>query len=420
MRRTLIVTNDFPPRQGGIQSFVHELALRLDPGQLTVYAPRWDGDAAFDAAQPFEVVRHPTSLMIGGPSVRRRAAELARSRRAEVVIFGASAPLGLITPVLRKAGVRQAIAITHGHEAGWAALPVARQLLRRIGERTDVVTYLGEYFRVRLASALGPRAAARMARLHPGVDAGTFRPDPGARQLIRDRYGLADRPVVVCVSRLVARKGQDTLLRAWPAVIDQVPEAALLIVGGGPYAKTLHQLAGRAGLTAEARVAGQAPAGDRAEPAAPAGPRPERAAPAGDRAEPAAPASRPSVYFTGAVPRAELPAHYAAGDVFSMPCRTRRGGLDVEGLGIVYLEASAAGLPVVGGDSGGAPDAILEGETGYVVGGRDVTALSDRLVALLRDPAGARAMGEKGRAWVERDWNWDLVASRLRALIEAN
>src|ERR1700761_4937298 len=242
MRRTLIVTNDFPPRQGGIQSCVHELARRLDPEQLTVYAPRWDGDAAFDAAQPFEVVRHPTSLMIGGPSVRRRAAALARSRRAEVVIFGASAPLGLITPVLRKAGVRKAIAITHGHEAGWAALPVARQALRQIGERTDVLTYLGEYFRVRLAGALTPRAAARMARLHPGVDAGTFRPDPRARQAVRDRYGLADRPVVVCVSRLVARKGQDTLLRAWPAVVAQVPAAALLIVSGGPYAKTLRQL----------------------------------------------------------------------------------------------------------------------------------------------------------------------------------
>ena len=107
-------------------------------------------------------------------------------------------------------------------------------------------------------------------------------------------------------------------------------------------------------------------------------------------------------------PQAELPAHYAAGDVFAMPCRTRRGGLDVEGLGIVYLEASAAGLPVVGGDSGGAPDAILEGETGYVVGGRDVRPWPDRLIALLLDPAHAKAMGEKGRAWVERDWNWDL------------
>lgn len=392
MRRTLIVTNDFPPRRGGIQSFVHELALRLDPDQLTVYAPKWEGDAAFDAAQPFEVVRHPTSLMIGGPSVRRRAAQLTRSRKAEVVIFGASAPLGLITPVLRRAGVERAIAITHGHEAGWAVLPVARQALRQIGERTDVMTYLGEYFRVRVAGALTPQAAARMARLHPGVDAGAFRPDPGARQAIRDAYGLAGRPVVLCVSRLVARKGQDTLLRAWPAVLREIPDAALLIVGGGPQAKTLHQLAARMGLTAAIHSAGQVPPDS----------------------------GRCPVHFTGPVPQAELPAHYAAGDVFAMPCRTRRGGLDVEGLGIVYLEASAAGLPVVGGDSGGAPDAILAGETGYVVGGRDVPALERRLIALLRDPAGAKAMGEKGRAWVERDWNWDLVAARLRALIDAN
>ena len=390
MRRTLIVTNDFPPRRGGIQSFVHELALRLDPERLTVYAPKWDGDAAFDAAQPFAVVRHPTSLMIGGPSVRRRAAELARSRQAEVVIFGASAPLGLITPVLRKVGVKKAIAITHGHEAGWAALPVARQALRQIGERTDVMTYLGEYFRVRVAGALTPQAAARMARLHPGVDAGTFHPDPAARAAIRARYGLADRPVVVCVSRLVARKGQDTLLRAWPAVLAQVPDAALLIVGGGSYAKTLHQLSQQVGLATSVYAAGQA----------------QQAG------------TRPSVYFTGPVPQGELPRHYAAGDVFSMPCRTRRGGLDVEGLGIVYLEASATGLPVVGGDSGGAPDAILEGETGYVVGGRDVAALAQRLIALLQDPAGAKAMGEKGRAWVEREWNWDLVATRLRTLID--
>jgi phosphatidylinositol alpha-1,6-mannosyltransferase len=382
MRRTLIVTNDFPPRQGGIQSFVHELALRLSPDDLTVYAPKWngpdgpDGTRAFDARQPFDVVRHPTSLMIPSPGVTRRAAELARSRRAEVVIFGAAAPLALITPALRQAGVERAIGITHGHEAGWAALPGARTLLRRIGSETDVITYLGEYFRVRLSRALTTEAAARMTRLHPGVDAGVFKPDKAAREEIRDRYGLAGRPVVVCVSRLVRRKGQDTLIRAWAEVKSQVPDASLLIVGGGPRLAALHHLAERTGVAA-------------------------------------------SVHLTGPVAQAELPAHYAAGDVFAMPCRTRRGGLDVEGLGIVYLEASATGLPVVGGDSGGAPDAISEGETGYVVGGTDIPALSARLVALLSDPSGAKAMGEKGRAWVEREWNWDLAASRLRALIDA-
>jgi len=120
-----------------------------------------------------------------------------------------------------------------------------------------------------------------------------------------------------------------------------------------------------------------------------------------------------SVVFTGPVPAAELPAYYRAGNVFAMPCRTRRGGLDVEGLGIVYLEASASGLPVVGGDSGGAPDAILDGETGYVVPGRDVAAIARRIAELLADPAGAAALGEKGVAWVDREWRWELVAERL-------
>jgi phosphatidylinositol alpha-1,6-mannosyltransferase len=376
MRRTLIVTNDFPPRQGGIQSFVHSLALRLPADSLTVYAPKWEGATEFDARQPFEVIRHPTSLMLPVPSVTRRAVDIARTRGAEAVIFGAAAPLGLIMPALRRAGIAKAVAITHGHEAGWAALPGARNLLRRIGDETDVVTYLGDYFRVRLSRALSPDVVARMVRLAPAVDATRFRPDPAAGRAIRERYGLADRPVVVCVSRLVRRKGQDTLLAAWPEVRKKVPDAALLIVGGGPYSAALRRHAERARLT-------------------------------------------PAVHFTGPVPAAELPAHYAAGDVFAMPCRTRRGGLDVEGLGIVYLEASATGLPVVGGDSGGAPDAIWEGETGYVVSGRDHGAVAGRLVALLTDPAGARAMGEKGRAWVERDWTWDLAAARLRAAIDA-
>ena len=162
MRRTLIVTNDFPPRQGGIQSFVHELALRLDPGGPDRLRPEVGrragvrrqpavrGGPAPDVADDRRPQRHPP---------RRRARPV--ERQAEVVIFGAAAPLGLITPALRRAGVRQAIAITHGHEAGWAALPVARSLLRRIGERTDVVTYLGEYFRVRLAAGAHARRPPR-------------------------------------------------------------------------------------------------------------------------------------------------------------------------------------------------------------------------------------------------------------------
>jgi phosphatidylinositol alpha-1,6-mannosyltransferase len=123
------------------------------------------------------------------------------------------------------------------------------------------------------------------------------------------------------------------------------------------------------------------------------------------------------VVFTGPVSWDNLPSYYDAGNLFAMPCRTRRAGLDVEGLGIVYLEASATGLPVIGGDSGGAPDAILDGETGYVVPGRNESALASRLVQLLADPVGAAAMGDKGQAWIDREWTWDLVAERLEHIL---
>jgi phosphatidyl-myo-inositol dimannoside synthase len=393
--KVLIVSNDFPPRRGGIQSFVHALALRMPADSVVVYAPAWEGAAAFDARQPFPVIRHPTSLMLPVPSVARRAARILREHDCDTVLFGASAPLGLLATSLRRAGARRIVAITHGHEAGWAALPGARWLLRRIGDRVDVLTYLGEYFRVRLARALSAEAAARMERLAPGVDNAAFRPGAGG-DAIRQRLGLGNRPVVICVSRMVPRKGQDTLIRAWPRVLSAMtslngtargtgaaPGAArepaaggpvLLLVGDGPYREKLGRLVRQAGLS-------------------------------------------DSVVFTGPVSAAELPAYYDAGDVFAMPCRTRRGGLDVEGLGIVYLEASASGLPVVGGDSGGAPDAILPGETGYVVPGRDVAAVADRIAGLLADPPGAGAMGDKGVAWVDREWRWELVAERLARIL---
>ncbi|MGI5168665.1 glycosyltransferase family 4 protein [Spirillospora sp. CA-253888] len=373
MTKTLVVTNDFPPRPGGIQAFVHNLAVRRPEGSVVVYAPAWKGAAAFDAAQPFPVVRHPTSLMLPEPSVLRRAGEILRSEGCDSVVFGAAAPLGLLAPALRRRGAERFVGITHGHEAGWASLPGARGLLRRIGDGVDVLTYLGEYTRSRMARAVSPAAAARMARLAPGVDETVFRAGSGG-EAVRERHGLAGRPVVVCVSRLVPRKGQDALIHAWPRVLRAVPDAALLLVGGGPYRGDLEKQAAAVG------VAG-------------------------------------SVVFTGSVPWDELPAHYDAGDVFAMPCRTRRRGLDVEGLGIVYLEASATGLPVVAGDSGGAPDAVLDGETGHVVPGRSVPAVADALVGLLTDPGRARKMGEQGRSWVEREWRWEIQAARLGALL---
>ncbi|MGW5353246.1 glycosyltransferase family 4 protein [Streptomyces sp. NPDC004031] len=376
MEKTLIVTNDFPPRQGGIQSFVHSMALRLDPAKVVVYASTWrDGTevARFDAEQPFPVVRDRTKMLLPTPRVTRTAVKLLQAHGCSSVWFGAAAPLGLMAPALRKAGASRLVGTTHGHEAAWAQLPGSRALLRRIGEGTDTLTYLGEYTRSRIASALTERAAARMVHLPPGVNEKTFHPGSGGA-VVRARLGLTDRPVVVCVSRLVPRKGQDTLILALPRILRDQPDAALLIVGGGPYRGELETLAERTG------VAG-------------------------------------AVRFTGPVPEAELPAHFGAGDVFAMPCRTRRGGLDVEGLGIVYLEASATGLPVVAGDSGGAPDAVLPGETGWVVPGGSPELAAERILALLRDADLRRTMGERGRAWVHEAWRWDLLADRLRDLL---
>ncbi|HEY8472496.1 MAG TPA: glycosyltransferase family 4 protein [Natronosporangium sp.] len=372
MTRTLLVTNDFPPRPGGIQSFVHNLAVRQPPGSLVVYASTYDGAAKFDAAQPFEVVREDTGMLLPTRAVSRRAVELARRYECQAVWFGAAAPLGLLARRLRQeAGVVRAVALTHGHEIGWAALPGSRALLRRIARDQDVVTYLGEYTRLRLARAIG--GLTELRRLVPGVDVDSFHPDVDG-SMVRHRYGLADRPVVVCVSRLVPRKGQDALIRALPELRRRVPGVALLVVGGGPDRPRLARLARDGGVESD-------------------------------------------VVFTGSVPHEELPAHYAAGNVFAMPCRTRRAGLDVEGLGIVYLEASATGLPVVAGDSGGAPDAVRHGETGYVVDGRDQPALIERLTRLLTEPELAAKLGAAGRAWVETEWRWDTQAGRLRELL---
>jgi phosphatidylinositol alpha-1,6-mannosyltransferase len=371
MTRTLVVTNDFPPRAGGIQSFVHAVTGRLD--DVVVYAPRWPGAAEFDAAQPFQVVRHPTSLMLPVPSVARRASEILRAERCDSVWFGAAAPLGLLGPTLRRAGANRLVATTHGHEAGWAQLPVARATLRRIAAGVDVMTYLGDYTRGKLAAALPTEQAAKLQRLAPGVDAQFFHPGAGGDR-VRAALDLGSRPVIVCVSRLVRRKGQDALIRALPAVRAQLPDAALLLVGDGPYRADLEAMATRAGV-------------------------------------------RHAVVFTGPVPWTELPAHYDAGDVFAMPCRTRRCGLDVEGLGIVYLEASATGLPVIAGRSGGAPDAVLAGVTGDVVDGTDSAAIAAGLVRLLTDRDTAGRWGAAGRSWVETEWSWDAAASALRAML---
>jgi phosphatidylinositol alpha-1,6-mannosyltransferase len=369
--RTLVVTNDFPPRQGGIQTFVAALLARRPPGSLVVLASDHPGAAEYDAALPYPVVRAPTGMLLPTPSAARAAARLAREHDCRTAFFGAAAPLGLLAPGLRRSGVERLVGATHGHETGWVALPGARSVMRRIAGGLDVLTYISAYTRDRLAPALGDRV--RLAQLSPGVDVERFSPAVDG-SAVRARHGLDGAPVVVCVSRLVRRKGQDALVEAWPRVLARHPDARLLLVGGGPLEPSLRRAIAVRGLDG-------------------------------------------SVVLTGGVPAAELPGHYAAGDVFAMPCRTRRGGLDVEGLGMVYLEAAACGLPVVAGTCGCAPETVQEGVTGHVVDPRSPAAVADALTGLLDDPARARAMGAAGRTWVEQRWSWESIDQTFADLL---
>ncbi|WP_272947638.1 glycosyltransferase family 4 protein [Ornithinimicrobium murale] len=369
------MTNDFPPRHGGIQSYLHNFAATLPPEDLTVFTssyPRAD-TAAFDAEQPYEVIRSRHTMMTPTPDVVREAADLVRTHQIETVWFGAAAPLGLMAPRLRQAGAQRVIASTHGHEVGWWMSPGTRQLLGRIAAGADVMTYVSDYTRGRLAGAFN--RAGTTAPLPSGVESDVFRPDPSARAALRARYGLGERPVVLCLSRLVPRKGADSLIRAMPTIRAQVPGAVLVIAGEGRYEKRLRALVDQDGV--------------------------------GD-----------DVLFTGRVAPEEIAGHYAMPDLFAMPCRTRGGGLDVEGLGVVYLEAAAAGVPVIAGTSGGAPETVLQGETGLVVNGRQIGELVEAVVTILSDRDLAARMGAAGREWVRTSWNWDLLGARLRSLLD--
>jgi len=346
--------------------------VRQPPDSVVVFAPAWEGAADHDAQLPFPVIRHRTSLILPTPGIRRRVTALAREYDCDRAWFGAAAPLALLAPALRDSGIERIVATTHGHETGWVRVPGARQLLRRLASGVEVVTYISEFTRAVLAPVLAEVTTLR--HLPPGVDVSAFHPGIDGRP-VRHRLGLsATQPVVMCVSRLVRRKGQDVLIRAWPRVRAIFPDAALVLVGGGPDEGRLKAIVDQAGAQ--------------------------------------------GVSFVGGVSGPELPAHYAACDVFAMPCRTRRAGLDVEGLGMVYLEAAACGRPVIAGTSGGAAEAVQNGKTGVVVGNpRSAASVADSILGLLEDRERAKAMGQAGRAWVEADWSWDSLAARWRDLL---
>ena len=375
MSNTLVITNDFPPRPGGIQTFGYELVRRFEPGQVSVLTSSWDGATEFDAAQKFMTVRAKTKTLLPDKRTLAMAREIIIANNVTRVLFGAAAPLGLLAPSLRKLGVKNIVGMTQGHEAGWAMTPGMKQALRKIGNDVDYLTYISEYTHEKISRALSPSAASNMRRVVPGVNTTEFSPtNLTAGSTLRSSIGWANRPVIVCVSRLMTRKGQDQLIQALPQVLKVVPMASLIIVGDGPYRKHLEKLTADLGL-------------------------------------------RDNVHFTGKVDQAQLANWYAAGDVFAMPCRTRVGGWDVEGLGIVFLEASATGLPVIVGNSGGAVDAVLEGETGFLVDGNDLSEIRDRLIELLTNQDLAKRMGSAGRNWVAQEWTWEHSFKRLESLL---
>jgi phosphatidylinositol alpha-1,6-mannosyltransferase len=368
MLRTLWVSTDFPPRSGGIEAFLAQLVARREPAATRVLTARWPGAAEHDAAVAYRVDRVGRRPLLPGPRLRALVRREARAFAADVVVLGAAWPLGEIGASLD----RPTLALTHGHEAGLARVGLG-PLVARVARRVSALSVISEF----TAAALAPWTGGTVVhRLPPGVDTDGFSPSVDGAG-VRARHGVAaDQPLVVCVSRLVARKGQDVLVEAWPAVRSRIRGARLLLVGSGPARPRLRRRVAALGLDQAVTLAGE-------------------------------------------VPAADLPAHHAAADVFAMPCRTRYGGLDVEGLGIVYLEAQACGVPVVAGRSGGAPEALLDGVSGLTVDGASAAAVAGALAGLLADQARRREMGAAGRTFVERRYAWPVIAARLDAILRS-
>ena len=368
--RILLVTNDFPPTVGGIQSYLRDYADTLDANNLVVFASTQDRAKAreFDATAPYKVVRWPRKIMLPTPATIRRMQELIRTHHVHTVWFGAAAPLALMAKAARDAGAQRIVASTHGHEVGWSMFPFTRQALGVIGRNVDVLTYVSRYARNRMAAAFGPHVA--WEPMPGGVNGTVFYPQPEMRRALRSRYGLMGKKVIVAVSRIVSRKGQDTLVEAMPQILRAEPDAHLLIVGPGP-ADRLHRRANALGVES-------------------------------------------AVSITGAVDFNELAGHYCVGDVFALPVRTQLGGLSVEGLGIVFLEAQACGVATVAGDGGGAPETVLDGKTGLVVNGRAVDQVAETLVGLLRDAPLCAELASAGQLHVMREWNWERLGAQCR------
>jgi phosphatidylinositol alpha-1,6-mannosyltransferase len=349
---SLLVTNDFPPKIGGIQSYLYELWRRLPPDETTVLTTPQAGYEAWDAAQAFRVERTPEQVLFPTPSLVRRIAALAREVRADVVFLDPALPLGLVGPRL---GTTPWIVVLHGAEVTVPGrLPGSRQALAHVLNRATGVVAAGEY-PAREAVHAARRNLAGVV-IPPGVDVDRFTPvrDAGETRTARAYFGLdPDLPTVVGVSRLVPRKGFDVLLDA-VALLEL--DVQVVIAGTGRDQQRLEARAERLGLGRRAR-------------------------------------------FLGRVSEEDLPTVYRTADVFSMVCRERWGGLEAEGFGIVFLEAAACGVPAVAGRSGGSHEAVVDGETGFVVDPGDVTRLAQTLERVLVDRVLRLRLGTAARAF---------------------
>jgi len=318
------------------------------------------------------VIRDRAKILLPTPRVSFNLARIIKERDIKVAAFGAAAPLGLLSASMKRAGVLKTVALTHGHEVWWAKVFPFTVAIRRIGSTVDTLTFLGEFTQGAISKSLTTKASKAMVKIAPGIDVEHFTPMDSAQ--LRRELNLDGKKVIVSVGRLVHRKGQDHLIEAMPEILQRVPNAHLLMVGTGPYLEHLAKLVAINKLDNH-------------------------------------------VSFIGRIQYAELPRFICAGDIFAMPSRSRLAGLEVEGLGIVYLEASSCGLPVIAGSSGGAPDAVIDGVTGFVVDGTDNQQIAEAAIELLNDPEKAKAMGVAGRQWIIDNWRWEIWSARFNELL---
>ena len=377
LEKIICITNDFGPRAGGIETFVIGLLERTPRNSVIVYTSYQRDSQEYDRKwledYGIEVIRDKSKILLPTPRVARAVQSLVRERGLTVALFGAAAPLGLLSHGIRAAGIKRIVALTHGHEVWWAKIWPFSWALKRIGSGVDTLTYLGEFTRRAIARSLSQESAQSMVRIAPGIDTSHFAPQANLDSL-RSELDLDGKRVIISVGRLVHRKGQDTLVEALPEIVATYPDAHLVIIGVGPRLEYIHKRAIQLGVLE-------------------------------------------NISFLGRARYQELPRLISLGEIFAMPSRSRFGGLEIEGLGIVYLEASACGLPVVGGIAGGAPDALIEGETGFAVDGRSASEVARAIKILLHDPRRAKAMGERGRQWIAQEWEWKHWSAELNKLL---